>query len=257
MPTPLEPPAHPVLQKQLPDGRTWRDIVAWITNGYWLDANGWIRGGVANPQPVLPEAGPVDQGGQPVIHPRSVILHSNAGPRKTAWASIVKYWRRKDVTGEPHFQVHGVDAGSNLAAASLVQAMPLNRRADCNAKANSWWRHRPNGTPVRVGAISFETEDRGYPTLDTTPWSIAQLHAMIGAITVICVVYGVACSDVPTWDGTGIGFHSRFPEWSIYKGKTCPGAARIRQMDSIRAAVAENLAKFSHETDWHCGQGAA
>lgn len=249
-PTPA-PVAHPLLLNATADGRSWKDILVMITAGpslagYWIDNEHWIHGGVTVQQRVEPEAST-----QPFIHPRNAILHSNAGPRKTPWAALVAYMRRKDITGEPHFQVAGVDATA-LTGAALVQAIPLNRRADCNAKANSWWRNSR-----RVGAVSFESEDRGSSTLDQTPWSLPQLHAIIGALTAICIVYGVACTEPATWDGSGIGYHSRFPEWSIYKGKTCPGAARIRQMAYVRQAVAENLAKFAHETGWHCGQGAA
>jgi hypothetical protein len=52
--------------------------------------------------------------------------------------------------------------------------MPLNRRADCNYKANGYW-----WSGAYVGAISFETTDNGYPTLDATPWTLAQLADLV------------------------------------------------------------------------------
>ena len=233
--------AHSTLRKTVADGSSWQEILMFITGGYWIDQSHWLRGGVARSEPVLPEAVT-----QPYISPRVAILHTNAGPRKTKWESLISYWRRADVTGEAHFQVHGVNGD-----AAIVQAIPLNRRADCNAKANRW---SFNGRSY--GAISFETEDRGYPTLPTTPWSLGQLDAMSGALTSICVVYGMSCTEPATWSSSGIGFHSRFQEWSIYKGKTCPGAARIAQMAFIRDKVASNLAAFGAATGWRCGQGA-
>lgn len=242
---------HPVLQQRTSAGHLWRDVLIMVTaegqggGGFWVDDGGWLRGKQVKVEPI-PEAYT-----QPVIHPRNAILHSNAGPRKTLWTSLWNYIRRLDITGEPHFQVVGVDATS-IADGLIVQGMPFTVRADCNAKANSWWRGNK-----RVGAISFESEDRGSASLPDTPWSVGQVHVIVGALTALCVVYGVACTSTTRWDDTGIGYHSQFKEWSIYVGKTCPGAARIRQMDYIRARVAQNLLAFGEATGWKCGQGAA
>jgi len=236
---------HSTLRQVVPDGRSWCDILRWITGGYYIDSWHFLRGGVAVIEPIQPEAST-----QEFISPRSAILHSNAGAGKTSWLALLTFWRRKDITGEAHFQVEGVDA-TRLEDARIVNGIPLNRRADCNAKANAWsWNGR------RYGAISFETQDRGGASLATTPWSIPQLHAIIGALTCICVVYGVSCTEPANWDSSGIGYHSRFKEWSIYVGKTCPGAARIAQMAYIRDQVAQNLAAFGEATGWRCGQGA-
>lgn len=198
-----------------------------VNDGYNFTAGGLL---VGNPnaitQLVMPEAT-----SQPPIRPRNVILHTNAGPRMTPWEALVTYWRRADITGEPHFQVD--------MAGRIVQAMPVTRRADCNAKANRWL---ANGT--YYGAVSFETQDEGYPTLPTTPWTLPQLSAMIGALTALVVQYGVKCTAPATWDDSGIGYHSQFPQWSIYKGKTCPGAARIRQMDHVRQQVQTRVAAY-------------
>lgn len=243
---------HPILNQRTDKGHLWRDVLLMVTaqgqggGGFWIDDGHWLRGQQVIVSPIMPEATT-----QAILHPRNAILHSNAGPRKTPWASLWAYVRRADITGEPHFQVDGVDATS-LTDAFIIQGIPLNRRADCNAKANSWWR---NGK--RVGAVSFESQDRGSPSLPTTPWSVGQVHCIIGALTAICVVYGVACTAPTSWDDTGIGYHSQFKEWSIYVGKTCPGASRIRQMDYIRGQVAHNLIAFAAETGWKCGQGAA
>lgn len=242
---PASPDAHSVLKQEVADGRSWQDILRFITAGYYIDSNHLLRGGVSRVELVNPEAS-----AQGFIQPRSAILHSNAGSYKTSWMSLIRFWRRSDITLEAHFQVDGVDA-SDINSAVIVQAIPLNRRADCNSRANSWsWNGR------QYGAISFETQDRGSANLAYTPWSLPQLHAMIGALTCICVVYGVQCSEPAYWNSSGIGYHSRFREWSIYVGKTCPGAARIRQMGYIREQVARNLAAFSENTGWQCGQGA-
>jgi N-acetylmuramoyl-L-alanine amidase len=166
---------------------------------------------------------------QPKILPWNVILHSNAAPHLTRWESMWAYVNRLDVTGEPHFQV---DMDGHV-----LQYLPLNVRADCNAKANSW-KVDIDGAPTLVGAISFETQDNGSATLAKTPWAIPQLDAITGAIAAIGHKYGVPYTNPVSWDDRGVGHHCEYKEWSIYVGKTCPGAARIRQMDYVRNAAA-------------------
>lgn len=212
------------------------NILRMITKDYYINTDHMVVSPRISHQLILPEAE-----SQPIINPYLAILHSNAGPRRTRWESLIAFWRRLDITGEAHFQLN--DYGS-------VQGMPLNRRADCNYKANSFWKHG-----ALQGAISFETEDNGGATLSTTPWTLNQLQDIIGILTCISVVYKVWCTAPAYWNDSGIGHHSQFPEWSSYTGKTCPGAARIRQMDWIRGAVANNLASYGELTGWQCGIG--
>ena len=171
---------------------------------------------------------------QPEILPWSVILHSNAGPRYTKWEALKNYMARKDITIESHFQVD-LDG-------TIVQYMPLNRRADCNAKANlmkvPWF----GGTTQAVGAVSFETADEGYATLEQTPWTLAQANQIAQAIAAIGHKYGVPYVSPAYWNDRGVGYHSQFKEWSVYTGKTCPGRTRIQQMDWIRRTAAETCA---------------
>ena len=215
------------------------EILRYITHGYWVDSKHIVGGPNVIYRPI-PESTT-----QPLIAPISAILHSNAGPNKTPWASLWAYMNRKDIVGEAHFQVDGVDGDG-----PLVQIIPLNRRADCNYKANRWAKDGRY-----VGAISFESQDRGSATLATTSWSPIQLQHMIGVLTWLCVCYNVWCTQPASWTDSGIGHHSLFKEWSSFIGKTCPGAARIRQMDYIRQQVATNLTAFSKDTGWKCGKG--
>lgn len=166
---------------------------------------------------------------QQEIQPWSIILHSNAGPRKTPWESLKAFMAREDITGESHFLVD-MDG-------TVVQLMPLNRRADCNYKANSFTVPF-YGSKMVVGAISFETQDEGYGTLDRTPWTLPQVTAIANAVAAIGHKYGVPYVQPARWSDQGVGHHCLFPEWSIYKGKTCPGRARIQQMDFIRMQAA-------------------
>src|SRR5688572_9113548 len=140
-----------------------KSVAQWHTKDYYVNRGSWIVSPKVVVDPI-PEAAT-----QPVIVPRLAIFHSNAAPAMTLPEKLVAYWRRSDITGEGHFQV---------ATGTTRQAMPLNRRADCNYKANSFWL---NG--VLYGAISFETEDNGYPTLDVTPWTFDQLQDLVGITT--------------------------------------------------------------------------
>lgn len=225
---------HPSLNVNVRPGLTRAQILEYITGGYYINKDHLIVSPHVQVELVEPEAST-----QAIIDPHLAILHSNAGPARTPWQNLITYWRRKDITGEAHFQI-----GTTRTA----QAIPLNRKADCNYKANGFWKDGRF-----YGAISFETEDNGYPTLDTTPWTLTQLRDMIGILTCICVVYGMWCTAPAAWNDTGIGHHVLFKEWSSYTGKTCPGAARIRQMDYIRQAVADKLAQYGANTGWKCG----
>lgn len=230
---------HPKLQDRTRANATWSDVLKAITHGYTIDAQHRLVGPDVVYRPI-PEAST-----QPYITPRSVILHTNAG--SSSASSLWSWITRASVSGEPHFQV---------GFAGIEQYMPLNRRADCNYSANLW--RNANGTTW--GAISFETQDMGAATVNSTPWTARQLDMMISAITCICVVYAVQCVQPATWDASGIGHHSLHPyqgllrkAWTNVAGKTCPGRARIAQMDYVRRRVTENLADFVRQTGWKCG----
>lgn len=163
------------------------------------------------------------------IVPWSVIMHTNAAPAYTRWERLWAYMNRADINIESHLQV-------DLDGA-IVQMVPFNVKADCNYKANSF--QTPAGL---AGAISIETADRGAATLNTTPWTVAQLDAIVGAVAAVGHKYGIPYSQPTAWNDRGVGHHSLFQEWSVYKGKTCPGASRIRQMDYIRQQAAHTCA---------------
>lgn len=229
---------HPKLQERTSKNASWDDVLKAITGGYSITQTHILTGPRAIYRPI-PESTT-----QPYISPRNVILHTNAG--STSASSLWSWITRATVSGEPHFQV-----GYSV----LEQYMPLNRRADCNYSANLW----REGTRT-CGAISFESQDAGAATINSTPWTQQQLDMMISAITCICVVYGVQCVQPATWDASGIGHHSLHPyqgplrkAWTNVAGKTCPGRARIAQMDYVRRRVTENLAEFVRQTGWKCG----
>jgi hypothetical protein len=225
-------------------------ILQYQLHDWWIDKSHWVHGpaGLTTIKPI-PEAYT-----QSLIRPIGSIQHSNAGPHETPWWNLWAYMNRSDITGEAHFQLDGVDGDDT----HLVQLIPLNRRADCNYKGNYFVK---DGLPR--GYVSFETQDNGAASLPVTPWSIGnineggsiwgQIDVLIAVNTLICVTYGSWCSVPTHWQDSGIGHHSQYKEWSVYVGKTCPGEARIRQMDYLRQQVAIKLAAFSDATGWRCG----
>lgn len=216
---------HPFLNGYANDGVATRlDVAKFITGGWWIDDQHIVHGPKAVTQ-ILPEAL-----SQEVIRARSIINHSNAGTKTSGWRALFIYLTTLGVNIEPHFDVQ-LDG-------TAAQFVPLNRRADCNAKANAW-----SFGGSRYGAISFETQDNGSASLQTTPWALEQFETMVNIQTLICLCYRVRCTPCTTWDDSGIDYHSKFKEWSLYI-KTCPGAARIRQMDELRHQVTEKVAAF-------------
>jgi hypothetical protein len=188
---------------------------------YWIDSNHTLQGPkVIEPGIFLPEAKT-----QAKIEPWSIILHSQAGPRSTSWRNLFTFWQRKEIDGEAHFIV-------NLDG-TIKQAMPCNVKADCNFKANSF-----RAVGKNVGAISFETQDLGSASLPNTPWNAEQLDTLTKVIAAVGHKYGVPYTQPATWNDRGVGHHSLYKEWSSFVGKTCPGAARIRQMDYVRTTAA-------------------
>jgi hypothetical protein len=209
------------------------DVMRWHNHGYYFDREGVLQGSQARFVPI-PE-----NYTQPTIIPRSAILHSNAAPNGTWWQSLINFWKRSDITGEAHFQF--------AWNGDAIQAMSIFRRADCNYKANRFL----IGDRY-YGAISFETEDRGAATLDQTGWTLEQLHTMIATLTALVIQHDVHCTAPAYWNSSGIGHHILHQEWSLYKGKTCPGATRIAQMDYIRRDVQERTAFILGELNRSC-----
>jgi len=229
---------HRRLQQRTSAGTPWYDVLSAITGGYTITAADVLVGPRVVYRPI-PESTT-----QPIIKPRSAILHTNAG--KTSARSLWAYYTNPLVSGESHLQV---------SFDGVEQYLPFTRRADCNYSANRW---RDGST--MWGAISFETQDLGAATVDTTPWSLQQLESMIATLTCLAVVYGIQCTQPATWNASGIGHHTLFPfqgigrpAWTNVRGKTCPGRARIAQMDYIRRRVADNLGQFVQQTGWQCG----
>lgn len=223
---PFIPNPHPNLSGVALDGVTPKvDVLAYITGGYSITDQHLLTGPKVTVR-LVPEAL-----SQANITPRNIIDHSNAGTTPSRWENLYRWVSRSEVTGEPHLQF---DMNGEVA-----QFVPFDHRADCNAKANGWW-----FAGTYYGAISHETADLGSAKLPVTVWPLEQFDALVAVHTVECAAYWIRCTPTTGPYDSGIGYHSQFPEWSIYKGKTCPGAARIRQMPELHNRVAANLARY-------------
>ncbi len=148
------------------------------------------------------------------------ILHSMAGPNMTSLEAIRRYYYRDDI--------HTESTWGLAMSGECAQFVPVDVRADCNADANNL-------------ATSVETQDLGSATLATTKWSPEQVEQLAGLsawqhMNPLCAL---TLGDPADWNQPGVGYHSEHDEWSIYVGKTCPGAARIAQMPEIRRRAVE------------------
>lgn len=207
----------------------------------WIDDEGFLHSEPGGPTVItrlLPEALT-----QQIIRPWSVIRHSEAGGSPTPWERLWAYWARKDISIEAHAIVE-MDG-------TIVQTCPFVRCADNNYRANKWfvdgeWR----------GAISYETQDLGGATVNYTPWTHDQLESIAQLDAALSAKYQIPVQPTPGPFQQGFEGHYRFPEWSIYQGKTCPGFMRRGQfgylMDRIRTLLAPEvpqLPPFNPEQD--------
>jgi hypothetical protein len=181
----------------------------------------------------LPEAAT-----QPRIVPWSYILHTMAGPGTTTPDALWRYLNRTDVGGECHLL---------LGYSTLIQAVPFTVRADNNAKANQWM-----AGGERRGAVSVETQDNGStsdPGIAKAPWNAYQVEHLAGTSAFLHLRYGNPLARCTAWDGRGVDGHRKFPEWSIYTGKTCPGETRWNQIPTVLALAAEIAAWTPNPTE--------
>lgn len=152
------------------------------------------------------------------ITPTQVIVHTAVD--SPAASSLYPYFVRGDVGAESHFFVR--------RNGTVEQYMDTNVMAHANRSAD-------------VRAVSIETEDDGNP--EGLPWTEPQLQALVDLLAWVCDTHGIPRSLCPAHDRPGIGWHSMFGfidpinqtgavnnPWSSFKGKTCPGKTRIRQL---------------------------
>lgn len=155
---------------------------------------------------------------QPKIAARAAIVHSAAG-----MGSLYGWWLNPQSRGlECHFWV----AFSGL----VEQYMDTSVRADANGAANGY-------------AVSIETESSVHAT---ERWSTRQAASIVALLVWICRTHGIPPTVMASPLGRGLAWHILFGApgpWTRARGKTCPGPARIIQLQrEIIPAVVRVLA---------------
>lgn len=146
---------------------------------------------------------PPADGRDPKITARLVILHVAA----TNATSLHDYFNGPSGGVESHFYV--------LKDGTVQQYRDTAYQADANMAANDF-------------AISIETQGLAAGT-----WTDAQL-ASIKALILWChEVHGVPLVKCPTWDGSGVGYHTLFEKEWDGRNASCPGPDRIKQFDTV------------------------
>jgi hypothetical protein len=146
---------------------------------------------------------------QPAITPRLLIFHTAVDGANTV--TLRAYWNSPGVNLESH--------GYIRKDGTFEQYMDTGRRADANNQANGF-------------AISVETWDGRAPDQPAVPWTDAQVAAIVAFCDWACTVHGIPRRVADRWDGSGIGWHNQFPQWS--PGPTaCPGQPRADQLRDV------------------------
>jgi hypothetical protein len=155
---------------------------------------------------------------QPHINPTQLIFHTQASGGQASNDAGWRYWNRPDIKIEAHFLLDMDGA--------MVQAVGIFTRADNNADANN-------------RAVSIETQDLGGRSVETTPWTGAQIEQLAGLTAWLHLhpKIRLPLKQCQAWNGPGYGPHNLFAQWSVYKGKTCPGRARTAQIPEVIAAA--------------------
>lgn len=165
-----------------------------------------------------------EDGTQPGITPRCVIVHSQGGR-----GSLYGFWQ-KGSSLESHFWI-GSDG-------TIEQYLRVTVRADANGEANRW---REGST--YFGGVSIETESS---VSATERWTPAQAASLARLLIWLCNEYRIPKRQMRHKTDGGIGWHVMFGApgpWTQARGKVCPGKARIPQLvDEIIPLVAGDAA---------------
>lgn len=144
---------------------------------------------------------------QPRIRPRAIILHTAVSDAH----SLFNFFQNSSNL-ESHFYVRqdGI----------VEQYIDTVVMADANKDANDF-------------AVSIETWDGAAPDLNF--WNARQMAALTDLCDWLCRTHAIPRVKIPTWNGTGIGWHVMFGApgpWTPVS-KSCPGKLRISQMPEL------------------------
>lgn len=141
-------------------------------------------------------------------NPRVVVVHTIEGSLMGADS----WFRNSSSRVSAHFGV-----GKN---GRIIQWVNTNDRAWANVGANSY-------------SISIENEGTSSEGLTD-----AQIESNAKILAFAHVVHEVPLAYVKSATGSGLGYHSQFPAWSL-GGTGCPGPRKVAQLPKIMARAAE------------------
>lgn len=232
-----------------------------IDEARFREAMGMAAGPILNPaaSPSLLSTWDIKNGTKRrTIRPRVIVLHANAAGSAVSLASNKAHAEAGGA--QAHFQIQGGFHSDGTVGA--FQFLPTDREG-----VGSW-----NGDPF---AITIETQDNGaipIEKLRATPWTPAQVEAIAQVCAVECRRWGIPARLCDRWDGSGIGYHRQWGintvnapskgwgvpvgtqkgyvnPWTMAAGKTCPEDARIAQVPTVIARVAQLLAAPPQEDE--------
>lgn len=177
---------------------------------------------------------------RPIIHPRSLFVHTNAASGE---GSIEASWNwalaKPNSNTLPHYQVDRSGRARKM--------LPSNRKGIGNGTVDAY-----QGTHGDLSTFSLvvETADLGYGTGkpgDLNEFTPAQGETVARIIAYESIVWRFPIQYPTEWFGAGVAAHTEpftYPYTTLYKGKTCPGSVKKRQlrewlMPRARAVVAE------------------
>lgn len=154
---------------------------------------------------------------QPAITPRLFIMHTAIDGQGTS--GLFNWWQNAGNNLESHlyFQKLG----------GVEQYMDTGIRADANNKANLF-------------AVSAESWDGRAPNKPANPWTDEQVVSILAVMDWACRVHDIPRRLADRWDGSGIGYHNQFIEWSL-GGTSCPGNPRKDQLVNVIIPALVNL----------------
>jgi hypothetical protein len=175
---------------------------------------------------------------------RALYLHTNGGHSTSTARQLWAWIRRTPAAPRPHFQID-LDG-------KVTQGVPLDKRAACTRLADTF-------------SWSVETADYGAATLGARGWSDAQVEALAALAAWLHHNNGLPLERLDKWDGAGIGGHCesevlkdqrqiKYPNTTRARGKICPGAAKVGQLDLVIARAVEMAYPFAPDVrrwaDW-------
>lgn len=147
----------------------------------------------------------------PRIHPVGIIFHVAVSEQP----SLHGYFDGPSGGIESHFYVR--------RDGTVEQYRGTNWEADANYKANSFFRDSRT-----CGFISVETQGMG-----DGEWTDEQLDSLEALARWASKEHGFRLERAIGPFSDGVGYHTLFPEWTPYAGKTCPGLDRVKQFNTV------------------------